>query len=249
MRIFLVRHGESLGDVDYKNYEKIDDHNIPLSQWGYEQAMAAGSQIKAYYDAHPECANNQLKIYHSPFLRAKQTMEGITHTLGSSKVKDVKESFLLKEQDWGMFNNIWDFKDQERLFPLEKERFDKQRKHDGAFYAKPPSGESRADVAHRALSFKTNHIDSANLAENEDILVVGHGVLNRAMEMVIADKNIDWFEKEPNPGNTDITLLEGSPEKGFTAKVLYKGKTRPEMLPKDYKTAPHGEVKLDDISR
>jgi len=38
MRIFLVRYGESLGDVDKAAYRTIPDFAIPLSERGHYQA-------------------------------------------------------------------------------------------------------------------------------------------------------------------------------------------------------------------
>ena len=42
MRIFLVRHGESLGNLDERAYSQFGDHNVPLTQWGHRQAAEAG---------------------------------------------------------------------------------------------------------------------------------------------------------------------------------------------------------------
>jgi broad specificity phosphatase PhoE len=42
MRIFLVRHGESEGNVDHSVHERMADHAISLSDHGMHQAFRAG---------------------------------------------------------------------------------------------------------------------------------------------------------------------------------------------------------------
>ena len=48
MRIFLVRHGESLGNINEQAYRQFGDHNVPLTQWGYQQALVAGRALADY---------------------------------------------------------------------------------------------------------------------------------------------------------------------------------------------------------
>ena len=33
MRVFLIRHGESLCNLDERAYSQFGDHNVPLTQW------------------------------------------------------------------------------------------------------------------------------------------------------------------------------------------------------------------------
>ena len=38
--------------------------------------------------------------------------------------------------------------------------------------------------------------------------------------------SVDWFERSDNPGNADITLIEGSLKDGYTSILLHKAVDR-----------------------
>ena len=99
-------------------------------------------------------------------------------------------------------------------------------------------GESRMDVAIRTRLFKETMMRDVERGQ-EDVVVISHGVTNRALQMDFLHLGVEWFDKEPNPGNCDITLIEDDRDKGYTATKIYEGKTRPASLPKDYKTAAY----------
>lgn len=240
MRMFLIRHGESLGNIDEHAYAERQDHNVPLTEFGYEQAQAAGATLKAYYDERPELAGKKLRVWHSPFKRAVQTKDGILQGLGMDRVESMREDYLLREQDFGLFSDIFDRKEQEEKFPEESKKYTRSRELNGKFYARPPMGESRADVAQRTRLFKETLMRDVR-AGHEDIVIVSHGVTTRALEMDFLHRGVQWFEDSPNPGNCDITLIEGDREHGYTATRIYQGKERTPSLPKRYKTAPYGE--------
>src|SRR5262249_37193232 len=104
MRIFLVRHGESRGNIEPKEYLTVHDPAIPLTQSGYEQALEAGAAIKKYLEERGESFPSNLhglKLWHSPFLRTKQTSRGILEGLGSGVVTSIGEDIKLREQNFG----------------------------------------------------------------------------------------------------------------------------------------------------
>jgi len=238
MRIFLIRHGESLGNVDETVYAKLQDHNVPLTQWGYEQAIDAGKFMNEYYDSRPELADKKIRFWHSPHLRTVQTKDGLLQGLGNARVESVREDYALREQDFGLFSDIPDEKTQREKFPEEFAKYTRCRELNGKFFARPPMGESRADVALRARVFGETFMRDVHHGQ-EDIAMSTHGVTKRAIIMNFLHKGVQWFEDEPNPGNCDITLIEGDREKGYTATCVYKGKSRPPSLPKDYKATAY----------
>ncbi len=81
MRIFLVRHGESLGNLDERAYSQFGDHNVPLTQWGYRQASEAGSVIAVYLAGLTEPGSKPLRIWYSPFLRTRQSKDALLDAL------------------------------------------------------------------------------------------------------------------------------------------------------------------------
>lgn len=239
MRIFLIRHGESLGNVDPSVYKKLDDHNVPLTEWGYEQAVEAEKFIRQYLESQEEIKDVKLRVWHSPFKRTKQTKNGFVQGLGPH-CETVREDYLLREQDFGLFSDIHDEEEQRKLYPVEFEKWDRMRNQThGKVYARAPGGESRADVAQRVRIFEgTMMRDKDHGIDN--VAIIAHGVTNRAFEMDFLHKGIGWLENEPNPGNCDIVLIEGDGKKGYTAKKIYEGKLRPSSMPADYKATAYG---------
>ena len=62
MRIFLVRHGESLGNVDETAYARMGDHNVPLTDLGVQQAVLSGQFIRDWYAQRPDLADKRPRV-------------------------------------------------------------------------------------------------------------------------------------------------------------------------------------------
>ena len=223
MRIFLVRHGESLGNLDERAYGQFGDHNVPLTRWGHRQAIGAAEAIASHLKTLADVP--QLQIWYSPFLRTRQTKDALVSVLSPNLIGKVREDYLLREQDFGLFTEIYDHAERRQKFPDEFEKWARLRNNSGKFYARPPDGESRADVAQRLRLFLQTVIDDVSDGGN-DIVIVGHGVTNRAFEMNFLRHAVDWFERSDNPGNSDVTLIEGTRLKGYSSILLHKATDR-----------------------
>jgi 2,3-bisphosphoglycerate-dependent phosphoglycerate mutase len=211
MRIFLVRHGESEANVDKSILLQRPDHAIGLSERGKQQADACG-----------EFLNNALwhswrtRIWYSPYLRAKQTALNIREKLTKLPigVVDMREHILLCEQQFGLFDGHPD-EDLPKLFPMEHEHYRKHEEFEGRFWARMPLGESRFDVAQRVhQSFGTFHRDSERHNIHQ-LVIVCHGVTMRAFVMMWCHKDVEWFERERNPQNCAVRLIEDGEDKGY----------------------------------
>jgi 2,3-bisphosphoglycerate-dependent phosphoglycerate mutase len=229
MRIFLVRHGESLGNLNEEAYGQFGDHNVPLTEWGHRQAVEAGAVIASHLERLRGGTFRKLRVWYSPFLRTRQTKDAIIGALPADLVGKVSEDYLLREQDFGLFTEIYDHAEQKLKFPDEFEKWAKLRSNSGKFYARPPDGESRADVAQRVRLFLQTVMHDAGSAD-DNVVIVGHGVTNRAFEMNFLHHTVDWFERSDNPGNADVTLIEGSRAAGYTSTLLHQAADR---LPAD----------------
>ncbi|OBZ95943.1 phosphoglycerate mutase [Pararhizobium polonicum] len=225
MRIFLVRHGESLGNLDERAYRQFGDHNVPLTQWGQRQMTAAGHTIAAYLDALPRPEVRPVKVWYSPYLRTRQSKDALLDALPPGIVGAVREDYLLREQDFGLFTEIYDQAEQKQKFPDEFERWARLRNNSGKFYARPPDGESRADVAQRVRLFLQTVMQEPDSSE-DTLVIVGHGVTNRAFEMNVLHHSVDWFERSNNPGNADVIVIEGTLLAGFTTTLLHQAADR-----------------------
>lgn len=45
-KIFLIRHGQSVGNVDKEIYKKVPDYALELTDLGKQQAIDAGRELK-----------------------------------------------------------------------------------------------------------------------------------------------------------------------------------------------------------
>ena len=224
-RIFLVRHGESEANVDRSVGIHKADHAIELTSKGCEQAAEAGFFLNRWLSDNISPQNKgKIRLWHSPYRRANQTAFYVEKEC-SSWIKDKREHMLLCEQQFGLFDGIPDDKLAE-LFPRESAHYTKCEKHEGRFWARMPLGESRFDVAKRVhQAFGTFHRDcDQNGIDN--IIVVAHGVTIRAFVMMWLHRGVEWFEKEPNPKNCSIRLIEEGVDKGY----IFDGPKEPRTL-------------------
>jgi 2,3-bisphosphoglycerate-dependent phosphoglycerate mutase len=247
MHIFLVRHGESLGNISESAYRQFGDHNVPLTEWGYRQALAAGRRIADCLAALPVAAR-KATIWHSPYLRTRQTKDAIIEASPASAIGGVHEDYLLREQDFGLFTEIYDRAEQRRKFPEEFEKWARLRNNSGKFYARPPDGESRADVAQRVRLFLQTVMHDIG-SGNDTVIIVGHGVTNRAFEMNFLHHSVEWFERSDNPGNADVTLIEGTHAEGYRSTLLHKADDRDPSAATELRGAYGSELTIAPKTR
>jgi broad specificity phosphatase PhoE len=222
LEFFLVRHGESAGNVDKKVHLTHADHAIPLSEKGRGQAFQAGVGLGRHFlkTIDPDFPE-KIRMWVSPYLRTQQTADelhlGIERVLAGTGVTvdiDRREHINLVEQQFGLFDGIPD-EDLAKTFPLEYAHYKKQEDFEGRFWAQMPMGESRYDVALRVhQAFGTFHRDNERHGINKCI-IVSHGVTLRAFVMQWLHLSPQWFEKERNPKNASIRHIEDYTDKGY----------------------------------
>jgi 2,3-bisphosphoglycerate-dependent phosphoglycerate mutase len=129
-------------------------------------------------------------------------------------VPHAREHFLLHEQQFGIFDGLSD-EERAEQFPRETEYYEKCKRFEGKVWAKFPMGESRIDVARRMhQAFGTFKRDEEK-HRIENIVVVGHGTTNRCFTMAWMRYAPEWLEKEPNPRNCSVRLIEDGVDKGY----------------------------------
>jgi broad specificity phosphatase PhoE len=213
MRILLVRHGESLGNVDSTVHASTADHAVPLSDRGHEQAREAGHAIAKHFAERRPDQLGPVRLWVSPYKRTRQTADAIQEIAGRW-ITDRKEHILLCEQQFGLFDGIPDAELAVR-FPHEFAHYELQCKFEGKFWARLPQGESRFDVAKRIhQAFGTFHRD-ADYHNIRDIIVVCHGVTLRAFVMMWCHHPPEWFEAERNPYNGAVRFIDNGVDKGY----------------------------------
>jgi broad specificity phosphatase PhoE len=212
MRLFLVRHGQSLGNVDPTVHARMADHAIPLSDRGVEQAVEAGRFLDSHFAQRYGTSKPRIRLWTSPYRRTRQTADALQ--LGApSWLEDRREHVLLCEQQFGLFDGVPD-EEWPARFPAEWAHYSKCEQFQGRFWARMPLGESRWDVATRVhQAFGTFHRDRERGVD--DIVVVCHGVTLRAIVMMWCHLTPEWFDAEKNPLNCSVRLIEDGTDRGY----------------------------------
>lgn len=141
--IYLIRHGESEGNVNSDIYKIMPDWKVPLTEKGHQQAEKMAKKLVKSIDRTFLPIKHEIKlpciIYCSPWIRARQTAG---HIRDFFKVYKYYEDPRLREQEWG------NFKEEGLSLKIEKERY-----KFGPFFYRMPYGESGADVYDRISTF------------------------------------------------------------------------------------------------
>lgn len=220
-RIFLLRHGESEGNVNREIYKTIPDHAIPLSETGRVQARGSAHQFLAYLKESQKGSIGRIRhlsVWTSPYLRTRQTTsEFMSVAKAGFTAYDIQENVMLCEQQFGLFDGI----PEEELpvkFPEEHKHYKKCEDFEGRFWARMPLGESRFDVAVRIHQMFGTLQRDAKDQERNNLLIVSHGVALRAFVMQWLRLPFEWLDSEPNPKNCSVRLIEANRVSGYEDK-------------------------------
>lgn len=190
-RIILIRHGESVANLDSSIYATTPDNRIPLSPKGVEQAEEAGKKLRELI------ANESATFFVSPFLRSRQTLDAI---LRSSAIERpvVREDPRLREQEWGNFQD-----------PKKMPELMQKRREVGAFYFRFPEGESGADVHDRISSFLETLFREFKKREcSKNIVLISHGITLRLFLTRYFRWSIEILHDLWNLKNCQMIILE-----------------------------------------
>jgi alpha-ribazole phosphatase len=183
MKLHLIRHAQSVGNVRPTIYGEIPDWQVPLTEDGKKQAENVADILKNIYKPY---------IYSSPYIRAKETAEIIAKPHGGI----IYENSLIYERVWGnLRDEIKSYKNRE------------ERNHLFDFFRRPVGGESFADCYQRAFTFflfLKSKYDSDSYLRSKDIIIVSHGEFLKLLLMIIDDKTVEEFENLENIKNCDI---------------------------------------------
>lgn len=213
MRIFLIRHGESVANTGGNYVNRIPDHLIPLNENGFHQAQEAGLWLANYCHSKGICLDNS-RIWRSPFIRTRQTCDEFNKFLN---ISDIREEVSLIEQQFGLFDAI-PKREWGTLFPTEYAEYMRQRENGGKFFAKLPMGESPFDVSVRAFQFlqiiKQDYLEDGV----ETLFVFTHGTTLRTILLRYFRYTPEWFHDERNPHNCWIREIDGHTDCGYINK-------------------------------
>jgi len=207
-RLWLVRHGESAGNVardaaEAAGLPQIElahrDVDVPLSPLGERQSRALGR----WFGSMPE--NEQpTVVLASPYVRASQTAALLVESggLAGRRLKRVVDE-RLREKEFGSLNQLTKLGIQTK-FPHEAEL----RTRLGKFYYRPPGGESWCDVILRLRSVW----DQMQLQQSgERVLVVAHQAVVLCFRYLLesmSEEQVLAIDREKDVANCGVTFYE-----------------------------------------
>jgi 2,3-bisphosphoglycerate-dependent phosphoglycerate mutase len=213
-RLWVVRHGESAGNVarDAAHAAGLAEINIAgrdadvaLSERGKEQSLALGR----WFAALPEDERPNVVLI-SPYLRAKQTAELIAAAGGLSQNSlEFVIDERLREKEFGILDRL-------TRSGIERDHAQQAefRRLLGKFYHRPPGGESWCDVILRlrsALDTMSLHYDGCR------VLVVSHQVVVLCLRYLLeqmTEEQILAIDAERDVANCGLTEYRFDSKRG-----------------------------------
>jgi broad specificity phosphatase PhoE len=187
MRLYFVRHGESEANTRHI----ISNRGVPLglTAIGRQQAKALAEKLREVPFR---------VIYCSPVLRARQTADILSASLGIPY--EVAEA--LREYDCGILEERSD----EESWKLHREYFESWTLHNH-FQNKPEGGESFLDIQKRFLPFIENLTHDGAYKE-KNFLLIGHGGLFHLMLPLLLINIDNEFVRRHAIGHADCVIAE-----------------------------------------
>jgi broad specificity phosphatase PhoE len=216
-RLWLVRHGQSAGNVardaaEAASLPLIDiadrDMDVPLSALGREQSRA----LADWFAAQPSAERPDVVLC-SPYVRARQTATAVFKAVGVDP-EHARYDERLREKEFGVLDRLTKFGIHERFPDLAK-----QRAHVGKFYFRPPGGESWCDVILRLRSV----IDTLTREHaGQRVLIVAHQVIVVCMRYLLEhmdEAQVLAFDQEGDVPNCGVTSYVFDPRAGREGKL------------------------------
>jgi broad specificity phosphatase PhoE len=207
-RLWLVRHGESAGNVARDTAEaaglpNIDlahrDVDVPLSPLGERQSRALGRWFGSMAESEQPTV-----VLASPYVRAKQTATLVIESsrIPGARLRQVADE-RLREKEFGSLNQLTKHGIRAK-FPNEWEL----RTRLGKFYYRPPGGESWCDVILRLRSVW----DQMQLQFASDrVLVVAHQAVVLCFRYLLenmTEEQVLAIDREKDVANCGVTFYE-----------------------------------------
>ncbi|MEG3162369.1 histidine phosphatase family protein [Sphingomonas sp. LB2R24] len=210
-RLWIVRHGESAGNVardaaHAAGAERIElshrDVDIPLSPLGEDQARALG---RWFASAVPDDRPDALLV--SPYIRARQTLNLFRTQGGATGDDPVGIDERLREKEFGILDGLTT-SGVASVYPDQAEF----RRILGKFYHRPPGGESWCDVIFRLRSL----MDTIALHyAGRRVMIVAHQVVVLCLRYVIenlTEEEILAIDHQGDVANCSVTEYRFDPE-------------------------------------
>ncbi len=221
--LWLIRHGESAGNVALDAAERGGHHTIdiagrdidvPLSALGERQSRALGRWFREL-----PAAEQPSVVLSSPYARARQTADLV---IAEGQLSQRQFAYVLderlREKEFGSLNRFTKAGIIAK-FPHEAER----RAEVGKFYYRPPGGESWCDVILRLRSV-LDHVQLRYAGER--VLLVAHQVIVLCFRYLIEEldeERLLSIDREKDVANCSVTRFDAkTAEDGRNKLVLQR---------------------------
>jgi broad specificity phosphatase PhoE len=213
---------------------------------GHAQAYLAGQELVNYIRMTGRNPNQmrRMRLLVSPYLRTRQTAAGLRRALDEAGFAyDSREAMELREISFGLYDGLEDHQLAE-MFPREHAHYQKHVDFSGELFAPMPMGESRIQVGDRvkalfgtilrdstprtapANPYPVQHTGKDPYAGPDgpilDFVLVSHGVTIRQFRHRWLHWEWEQVEREPNPANCSIQLIEGLPGH-YADELVFEG--------------------------
>jgi broad specificity phosphatase PhoE len=212
-RLWIVRHGESAGNVardeaHASGAERITlsgrDVDIVLSARGEAQARALGAWF-----AQGSAEDRPEALLASPYLRAQETARLFRAAGGADADEPICVDERLREKEFGVLDGLTT-SGVAAVFPDQAEF----RRLLGKFYHRPPGGESWCDVIFRLRSV----MDTIALHyAGQRVMIVAHQVVVLCLRYVIekmSEEQILAIDAAGDVANCSVTEYRLDPDLG-----------------------------------
>lgn len=210
MKIYLVRHGETEWNKEYRLQGQADTQ---LNDYGRELAVITAEALKEIpFDV----------IYHSPLSRAAETAVILKRDRKIECIADER----IKEMNFGTAEGC-------HILSIKKDPKDPMYnflKHPGN-YVPPENGESFEEVAVRSAAFMKEAILPLE-KKYKNVLIVAHGAVNRTILNAIAGIPVSdfWNIRLKNCAVSIIDLTDGQLTLEQEGTIYYQSENRPKDI-------------------
>ncbi len=223
-RLWIVRHGESAGNVardaaNAANLPIIDiaerDIDVPLSATGRQQADALGR----WFAVMPDSARPTV-VLTSPYLRARDTAALIESAGGIRADVEIGVDERLREKEFGILDRL-------TRLGIEQRHPEQAllRARLGKFYHRPPGGESWCDVILRLRS-ALDTISLHHSGPESRVLIVGHQVIVLCLRYLLegmTEEEILAIDSEGDVANCGVTTYSFDGAVGHGGALQLRG--------------------------
>lgn len=218
IQIILIRHGESLEDVNNNIYAEIADNDIPLTKNGISQVIKSGDKIRKMIKGQ------KVHIFYGTAKRLVQSAKLLAKSLEAYFQITLTQSALLKKQDWGSVTY------------LDRKNHEPERYKIGVLDYCYPNGESGRDVEIRTKHFLQEFVNRKDRSiEDTTLIIVTHGFNFRLFLKAILGLSDKVFAKLANPRQC------------YMSNIIHDGNTYVPQTELEYYDKSKNEKHIDQL--